>query len=510
MATNTIPAKTLQSLALVVACLLGSLAHSQNEEDALRGSYVAPGGTARSIGMANAFGALGADGASIAINPAGMGLYRKSELSFTPALEVNGVTSRYYGTSSTDTKTRFYFGNLALALHAPAENGSDWRGSTFGVIYDRQATHHWARQAIGKNIATSILDDFAWQAEGTQWENVVESFPFTSGLAWETYAMNLAVVDGDTLFDSYDPAIGYLTLRNVDTDQTNTIDSRGAINNTAFFYSGNYMDKLYIGMSVGIVGYRYRHVLTHSETVPDENSDLKDLSYRDELTTTGNGVDVKAGFIYRFHDRFRAGAAFHSPMWLQLNDAYVSTMKTNFRTPSQTDGRTSYSSTSPDGVYNYRIASPWRTVLSAAYIAGENGLVSVDYEYADYSKMRLRKSNRLLDAYDYVAENEAVSNSFRATHSVRVGTEWRAGNWYFRMGWGFVPDPYEKDDLRHGQALRTYAGGVGYRTDHVGVDLGVNYAERTTSFFQYDPTLVNTTLEERRNVRTLVTVSLRP
>lgn len=504
MGTTKHFAGIVRSLAVFAACLIGTVGHTQNEEDALRSSYIAPGGTARSLGMANAFGALGADGSSIAINPAGMGLYRKSEMSFTPAIEVNGVNSRYYGTSSTDTKTRFYFGNLALILYAPAENGSDWRSGTFGVVYDRQATNHWGRQAVGKNIGSSILDDFASQATGTPYGSLVDALPFSSDLAWQTYGIDL-LDPSDTASTNYVATLPFGAL----VDQTHTIDSRGAINNTSFFYSGNYLDKLYMGMSIGIVGYRYRHVLTHTETVPDENIDLKDLTYKEELTTTGNGVDVKAGAIYRFNDRFRMGASFHSPMWMQLNDAYVTRMSTTFRS-ADSEGRSSYSAASPDGVYNYRVVSPWKTVLSAAYVAGAHGLVSVDYEYADYTKMRLRRSNKLVDAYDYMTENEAIQASFRATHSVRVGTEWRAGNWYFRMGWGFVPDPYVKNDPRHGQALRTYAGGLGYRTDHVGVDLGVNYAERTTNFYQYDPAYVNTTIEQRSNIRTLVTVSLRP
>lgn len=494
----------IRSLALVVVCLSVGAVSAQNEDDALRASYVAPGGTARSLGMANAFGALGADGVSVAINPAGLGLYRKSEISFSPSVEVNGVTSRYYGTSATDSKTRFYFGNLALVLHSPAENGSDWRSSTFGVVYDRQATHHWARQASGTAISSSILDDLASRATGTPYGDLSDVLGFSSGLAWETYGIDL-LDPSDTMSTSY---VANLPL-GAQVDQTHTIDSRGAINNTAFFYSGNYLDKLYIGLSVGIVGYRYRHVLTHTETVPEESIDLKDLSYREELSTTGNGVDVKGGFIYRFHDRFRAGAAFHSPMWVQLNDAYQTRMSTTFRS-TDTQGRSTYSASSPDGVYNYRVVSPWRTVISAAYVAGANGLVSVDYEYADYSRMRLRRSNRLLDPYDYAAENDVISTAMRASHSLRVGTEWRAGNWYFRMGWGFVPDPYQRSDPRHGQALRTYAGGLGYRTDHIGVDLGVNYADRTTNFHQYDPTLVNTTVEQRNNIRTMVTVSLRP
>lgn len=499
---------------LSAAVLVGALttASAQNEQDALRFSAITPGGTARSIGLANAFGALGADPVSAAINPAGLGMYRTSEISFTPSLDVNTVKSQYLGTGSSDAKSRFYFGNLALILNSPAENaGSDWRSSTFGVVYNRQATHHWGRQAVANGVGSSILDDFAWQAEGTRWEDVSDAIPFTSGLAWRTYGMDLHVTpNGDTLFDSYDPAFGYITERNVPVDQIITIDSRGATNNTAFFYSGNYMDKLYIGVSLGLVGYRYNHVRIHSETVGDENIDLKDLRYREELAITGNGVDVKAGAIYRFNDRFRMGLAIQSPMWMTMNDAYNTSMNTTFRSPSPTDGRSSYSAASPDGIFAYKVTSPMRTVLSAAYVAGEHGLVSVDYEYADFSRMQFRPSTRLDDSYTFTAENEVIRNVFRPVHTIRAGTEWRSNGWYFRMGWAFSPDAYKTNDIMHAQAMRTYAGGVGYRTDHLSVDLGANYIQRSANYYPYDPSIANVIREERNTVRTLLTIAIRP
>lgn len=494
----------------IVGCfLLGALAQpciAQNEEDALRSSTVAPGGTARSAGLANAFGAVGADPASIAINPAGLGLYRTSELSFTPAIEVNTVRSLYNGTSSSDTKSRFNFSNLSLVLNSPArKNGSDWRSGTFGVVYDRQATHHWGRQALGTDVATSILDDFAWQAEGTRASDIYDALPFTSALAYDAFAINPSD-PGDTLGSSYVPALPGGAL----VDQTITIDSRGATNNTSIFYAGNYMDRLYLGLSVGIVGHRFEQTRIHSEVVGEETIDLKDLSYREDLAITGNGVDVKAGLIYRFHDRFRAGLAVHSPMWMTMNDAYNTSMNTAFRTPSVTDGRTEYTSASPDGVFTYKVSSPMRTMLSAAYIAGEHGLVSVDYEYADYTNVRLRPSTRLDNSYSFTAENEAIAAVFRPVHVVRAGTEWRSGNWYFRMGWGFTPDPYREDDLRHGQAQRVYAGGMGYRTQQLSVDLGANYVQRTSVQFPYDPAFADPIREQRNTLRTLLTIAIRP
>ena len=41
-------------------------------------------GTARSMAMAGAFTSLGADLSSMSINPAGLGMYRHSDLSITP------------------------------------------------------------------------------------------------------------------------------------------------------------------------------------------------------------------------------------------------------------------------------------------------------------------------------------------------------------------------------------------------------------------------------------------
>ena len=493
---------TIVLLGALSALLTNLPATAQNEEDALRASMIAPGGTARSLGIANAFGALGADGACISINPAGMGLYRTSELSLTPGIEFNKVTSTYDGSAASNSKTRFNFSNLNLTLHSPGDKGSDWRSGTFGVVYDRQATAHWRRQASAKKLPTSILDAFAYEAEGVLADDLYDALPFSAGLAYDTYGID-PLDPQDTTSRSYVANLGQGSL----VDQTHTIDSRGAISTTSFFYSGNYMDRLYLGISLGIVGVRYTHTMTHSETTVNE--DLKDLRYKEDLTINGNGIDVKAGVVYRFHSRFRGGLAFHSPRWMQLNDVYVHHMNTNFITPDS-EGRTAYTASSPEGNYSYRTHSPLRVVASAAYIAGEHGLISVDYEYADYGNMRYKPSNELLDPYDFAAENAAIVSSFRPVHAVRAGTEWRSGNWYFRMGGSITPDPYEESDPRHGVAQRTYTGGLGYRTAHLGVDLGVEAARRTSRYYPYDATLAGIINEQRSIVRSLVTVSIRP
>ena len=496
----------IPAIALVAgAIVLSSTVRAQNEEDAIRISSILPGGTARSNGLANAFGALGGDGAAISINPAGFGVYRTSELSFTPSLEVNDASSIYYGKRSMDTQARFNFSNLTLAINNPSRKDGDWRSSTYGIAFDRQATHHYRHQAIADGVPSSILHHFFNEASvldpGTDYAT---AYPFTSSLAWETFGLD--TLTGGTL-------ISQIPFGST-TDQTHTRVTRGASSNTSFFYSGNYKDRLYIGASVGVVGHRFRRIMTHSEVntvqiTDDSTAVLNDLTYTENLSTTGNGFDVKFGLIGRITEYFRVGASFHSPQWLQLSDGYVMEMSTGFRTPD-TNGNYDYAASSPDGVFNYRLNTPWKIVGSAAYIAGKNGLFSLDYEYQDMRRMRFQPSSRIVDSYDFRLENELIRNVFQPVHTVRVGTEWRTGAWYWRLGWGYSTDPYVSTDPRHGSAFRNYAIGVGYRTDHVGIDLGLNFSQRSTKYFPYGPDVVEPVTADLSTYRGLVTFSFRP
>ena len=70
---------------LILALTAAGIVSAQTDLDALRYSQSSLAGTARYISMGGAFGALGADMSSISTNPAGLGIYRRSEFSFSPA-----------------------------------------------------------------------------------------------------------------------------------------------------------------------------------------------------------------------------------------------------------------------------------------------------------------------------------------------------------------------------------------------------------------------------------------
>ena len=492
----------MNALARVAAGLLllqcGGTTSAQTEEDILRFSFLQPGGSGRSNAMAGAFGALGADPAAVTINPAGLALYSTSEFSLTPSFEVQDAKATHYGSTSALTDNRFFFNNVFVQFAAQGSSGSKWTNFSFGLSYDRLASFHWERQAIGENVNSSIAQRFVNEANGTPYYLLDSVFPFGTGLAWSTYAI-------DTLsggVDSYFAAIPEGSR----VDQSHTISSSGNVHATSLFFASSYMDELFLGGSIGIYGVRHERVTKHSETTLDQNLPLETLTYEENLVTTGSGFDLKLGAVMRAGDKARFGLAFHSPIWLQLSDAYTTELRTAFR-----DNGDQLTAESPDGTFTYRGRTPLRLIASVALIVGKYGSFSVDYEFSDYRHMRLKPSTGIIDAYDFDVENDIIRDRYRISHHVRAGTEWRLGsNLYVRAGAGYWPDPYIKSDARHGLPLIRYTAGLGYRTKRWSVDLAGLYGSRTGNYFQYDPSLIEATNETLTEYKVFVTVAYRP
>lgn len=450
--------------------------------------------------MGNAFGALGADPAAAAINPAGFALYRSSSLSLSLSLDVVTDKAAYYGLRQNATEGRVALPNLAFVMHAPGKEGG-LRSAAYGLVHDRAEVHRSRTSAFGDRVPSTVLQRFVEEAEGTPFGSIGSAFPFTAGLAWETFGID--TLPGFT--DRYFPYIPYGSP----TNQRHTIEAAGSTSRTSFFYAANLDDRIHLGAQASIVGHRFNRTTTHAEYSLDPTLALGQLEFQEKLVTTGSGLELAVGAVVRPHDRWRVGASFFGPAWMSMSDAYVTRMRTGFRDEGGQDDF-DLDVYSPDGSFAYRITTPWRATASAAYIAGGNGLVSIDYEYADLPGTRFGRSRRIDDSYDFAAENAAIGRRFRGQHAVRAGTEWRFGNWYARGGWGFVQDGWRKGDLLAGRSRRTYALGGGHRGEHITIDLALAWGVRGLRNYAYDPALVEPMEIDRSTVTTLLTVAFRP
>ena len=110
---------------------------AQSESDVVRYSVTPNSGSARVSAMGGAFGALGGDISNTGNNPAGIGVFRKSEISFTPFLNIANTKSNGVSIG----KTSFQLGSLGTVTSFYLPN-SNWRGYSFGVNYTNLNNFH--------------------------------------------------------------------------------------------------------------------------------------------------------------------------------------------------------------------------------------------------------------------------------------------------------------------------------------------------------------------------------
>ena len=157
--------------------LLTFVVNAQNEMDALRYSQIFPSGSARFAGLAGAFGAIGADFSTLSFNPAGIGMYRTSELVFTPSLFVGKTDSEYNGVFRDDYKYNFNVGNIGFVytFYSKSRFSDDeegWKNAQFGFGVNRLNNFNNRIFIEGPNSQNSLLDEYLHNANGINYNNL--------------------------------------------------------------------------------------------------------------------------------------------------------------------------------------------------------------------------------------------------------------------------------------------------------------------------------------------------
>src|SRR6187399_2277605 len=95
---------------IVILMSFGSLSFGQDFVDnALLFSRTRPGGSARIQSLGGAQIALGGDYSSALSNPAGLGMYNRSEFTITPAYNTYQIDSKHLGTSEANPLLRLIY-----------------------------------------------------------------------------------------------------------------------------------------------------------------------------------------------------------------------------------------------------------------------------------------------------------------------------------------------------------------------------------------------------------------
>ncbi|HEX5002855.1 MAG TPA: hypothetical protein VFW78_10200 [Bacteroidia bacterium] len=466
---------------MFTACLFYPLLlQAQTEVDALRYSQLSFGSTARSLSMGGAFGALGADFSTLSNNPAGIGVYRKSEFTFSLGFENTTAESEFMSENSSDNRFNVSMPNLGLVFaFTNKKRDSDWKQFSFGLGYNRLASFQSNSFFEGKNPSNSLLDNFIQQVHndgGATPEDLFYYYPFDVNLAYQTYLLDPD--PNDSL--NYVSAIPY-----GGEYQSRSVETRGSMGEFVLTFGGNYNDKVFWGVTMGFPGIRYEERAIYEETdkdnqivSADSSSDFKSFSYHTFLKTTGRGINGKFGLIFKPANFVRIGAAIHTPTYFYMSDGYDSQMSSSFA------NGISYYQESPIGNYNYTLTTPFRAIGSLAFIFGKAGLLSFDYEYTDYTDAHFRAND-----YSFSSVNRAIDNLYNPSVNIfRAGTEWKYGAISFRGGAAYYSPAFNSKldvDTKIDQHSVSYTGGIGFRGEHFYTDLGYGYTRSGDFYRQY-------------------------
>lgn len=464
-------------LILSVFVFTCSVALAQNDADVLRYSTINWGSTARSLGMGNAFGALGADPSVMATNPGGLGFYRRSEFTFSPAFQLRNTSSEFLGGTIDKNSFKFNFGNLAFVWAFPQSNEkSDWKGWTLGLGYNKLNDFNSKGYAEGKNLKSSLIDSWVNDANGTMQEELVNNFPFDAGLGWDAY-----LFDPDTTAGLANQYIS--GIPNGGAVQRRTFESKGGMGEFDISVATNYMDKIYFGGSIGIVNVKYHEDQTWEET-DEENTirspyaidslDFKSYNYTQSLKTEGSGFNLKFGVVVKPADFVRIGVAVHTPTFLQLTDDYKTSIQSAF------EGGFGRDLASPDFIpFEYNITTPFRAIGSLGFVIGKSGLIGLEYEFVDYSSGDISPSDKSFES-DFVAVNKSIQNKYTAAHNFRLGGEIRYNQLRFRLGGGYSGTPFASNINTSTETdLSRYNvnGGIGFREKNFYFDTGYSFTQ---------------------------------
>ncbi|MBL7882733.1 MAG: hypothetical protein JNL69_01590 [Bacteroidia bacterium] len=471
---------------LFITIALNSIA--QNDIDALRYSQLTFVGTARFASMAGSMGALGGDVSTFSFNPAGVGVYRKTELVLSPSVYSQTVTSTFNNNTTSDNKLNFNFGSLGLAatFKLNEEKANGWQTFNFGLSYNRINNFHSRSLVEAYNKESSLLDTYVADANGHSPDDFDS---FTTGLAWNTWLVNPN--SGDSTHYNH-------VIKNYGQLQRKSTLAKGAMYETAITFGGNYLNKLFVGATIGIVKAKYAEEYVYEELdAKDTIAGFKSFSFTNTLNTEGRGVNFKVGAIFMPVDWLRVGAAVHTPTSISLTDDYKSSMK------SDLENNIKYEEQSPVGAFNYSVTTPFRAIGSLGFIIKKIAIVNVDYEYVDYKNAKLSSRPNV-----FAEVNNTIRQKYTSATNLRAGAEFRLDPFAIRIGYALYGSPFKAGENKNA-TRSSYTAGVGYRTNHYFIDFAYVYTMSNQNDYLYNPEFVKATENKITNASFMLTFGLR-
>lgn len=477
-------------------------------------------GTARFMSMGGAFGALGGDLTTLNQNPAGIGVYRSSEIGATLDINMQSTKSVSHSLSMSKDQTKVACNNFGYVGAISLGSTSVMPYFNWGASYSRVASFDRTYRGGFNSMNTSLSNMIAGMTTAGGWtasqlDGYTSGYnpfqdsraPWMSIMMYNSYAINPTAPGGDVS--------SYEGLYQDGTTGEGTFDviEKGYVDEYSINFGGNVLNTVYWGVGFGITDISY----TQGTYYTEDFNNARIPNAQATGTQTGNGgiglesvkhmygtgFNFKAGVIVKPVNELRLGLAVHTPTW--YNMTYEGWAQTDY---GYSTGYSDYfqSDEGYDDVFDWKYRSPWRLIASAAGVIGRSAIVSVDYEYRPYQTMNVKDYNG--NTY-YDIEGD-IKSYYRSSNIIRVGAEYRlTPNWSVRAGYSFESSPVtaaaENDDLdvytdgpdatemtpsyAFDKTTQHITCGLGYHYKNFYIDAAYVHRHRESTFHAFDAKL---------------------
>ncbi|MBN2615311.1 MAG: hypothetical protein JXR71_06415 [Bacteroidales bacterium] len=476
-------------IVLMLSIFSGSV-FAQGAQDALRYSQIYYMGTARSMAMGGAFGALGADLSVAATNPAGLGLYRVNEYSLSTYFTNTFAHSEYNNTASDGYKMNVGISNFGYvsAIRLAPKNSGGWQYVQFAIGMNKTNDFNSYTDMQGNNSQNSRIDSYLYNAYGINYTDLKNQDPYYLYPAWSVYLLD--TIPGYT--NEY-----YSPVPQGGVYQRDQIYKSGGVNEWFLSAAANFENKFFIGATLGFTSLHYKQDSYYSETFPtDSTTQLSLWGVDQSLETTGSGVNLKLGFLYQPVNWLRIGAAIHTPTWY-----YSMTDTWQTKTYADLPGWYTGTAQSDVGTYSYKLTTPTVLLGDVGIIIGKRGSISAEFENVNYSTMKLSASD-----YSFTNENDNIKKYYRSVNNIRLGTEWRFGLMDVRAGYAYYGSPYA-NNYNDGKR-EILSGGLGFNIGHYNLGLAAVHSLQKQKYYFYGNQYVPVNPSQNTFNKTSLVVSL--
>ena len=396
----------MKKLILSAFAIIPALAaQAQSPVDAMALSQTELRGSARFMSMGGAFTALGADLSVLGQNPAGIGMYRGSDIGLTLGIDINSDKAQYDGGSRSESNTLANINNAGYVGTYMLGDNNDYSIS-WGFSYNR--LYRFNRSYMGNNIPmqSSVTNYFAGLTNGYSPNDLLDEAPNDPYNNWSQDApdwmsvllYNSGMINCETSIDDHGDLVLHDQYRGL--WQWGGVDGLGnKVNPTSGFadfriterghadeynisLGGSVMNLVYWGLGVGITDLDFTREYSYTEhsmeraliPAPTAGYELGDVKYANLYSRQhiwGTGANFKIGAIIKPINELRIGLAVHTPTYYSLSSSSYG--DTRFFYSNGFSGEES----TPYDDYSFQLNNPWKVMAGVAGVIGGRAIISV-------------------------------------------------------------------------------------------------------------------------------------